>query len=133
MEPHTTRNDTHHAQCAQCYWLATLRHLHRSAISVAWEPRVVKAVAESVRRLATILLLHVRLSLPNVLISKNNFETLVLQNILLHLYGRNESICHVKWVPNHHGMARPRSREQPTRGGPPAWELSVGLTTPSKK
>jgi hypothetical protein len=56
----------------------------------------------------------------------------------------------VKWVPCQHGMARPQvadggdgpriwavaanilksSRGQPTRGGPPAWALGGGLTTP---
>jgi hypothetical protein len=60
---------------------------------------------------------------------------------------------HVKWVPCHHGMARPRvagrgdglqrwrvaanilnsSRGQPTGGGPPAWVLGGGLTAPHHK
>jgi hypothetical protein len=60
---------------------------------------------------------------------------------------------HVRWVPCHHGMAHPqvadggdslqfwkvavnilnKSRGQPTRGGPPAWGLSVGLTNPHRK
>jgi hypothetical protein len=44
----------------------------------------------------------------------------------------------VRWVSCHHGMTRPQvadgedagSREQPTRSGPPASGLGVGLTTP---
>jgi hypothetical protein len=58
-----------------------------------------------------------------------------------------------RWVPCHHGMARPqvadggntlqvwrvaanilnKRRGQPTRGGPRAWGLGVGLTTPRRK
>jgi hypothetical protein len=59
---------------------------------------------------------------------------------------------YVRWVPCHHGMARPQvadggkvsryggqlriysisSRGQPRRVGPPAWELGVVLTTPHR-
>jgi len=58
----------------------------------------------------------------------------------------------VKWVPYHHGTAHPRvadrehalwegnselycisSYGQPARGGPPAWGLGGGLTTPLHK
>jgi hypothetical protein len=54
------------------------------------------------------------------------------------------------YFPCHHGMARPQVADggdglqiwrvaanilnkQPTRGGPPAWGLGVGLTTPHRK
>jgi hypothetical protein len=62
-------------------------------------------------------------------------------------------LYHVRWVTCHHGMARPqvadggeglqiwrvaanilnKQSRQPTRDGPPAWGLSVGLTTPHRK
>jgi hypothetical protein len=56
---------------------------------------------------------------------------------------------YVRWVPCHHGMARPQVADggdalqfwrqaanilnKPTRGGPPAWGLGVGLTTTHRK
>jgi hypothetical protein len=61
--------------------------------------------------------------------------------------------CMVKWVPYHHGMARPQVADggdglqiwraaanilnkqsgKPARGGPTTWLLDVGLTTPQRK
>jgi hypothetical protein len=60
---------------------------------------------------------------------------------------------HVGWVPCHHGMARPqvadrgdalqfwraaanilnKQSRRVDKGGPPAWGLGVGLTTPHRK
>jgi hypothetical protein len=60
---------------------------------------------------------------------------------------------HVRWVPCHHGMARPQvvdggdglqiwrvaanilTKQSRTadKGGPPAWGLGVGLATPHRK
>jgi hypothetical protein len=53
----------------------------------------------------------------------------------------NKEEFHVRWVPCHHGMARPQVADggkssrygQPTRGGPLAWGLGVGPTTPNRK
>jgi hypothetical protein len=59
------------------------------------------------------------------------------------------ALGHVRWVPSHHGLEPPkiadgedslpiwsvaanisiRNREQPKRGGAPAWGLGRGLTT----
>jgi hypothetical protein len=72
---------------------------------------------------------------------------------LTFLITRGIKFNHVRWVPCHHGMARPQvadggndlqiwrvaanilksSSGQPTRGCPPAWGLGVGLTTPHLK
>jgi hypothetical protein len=79
--------------------------------------------------------------------------TLVLLNIRTYTICQLELFLHFRWVPCNHGMARPQvadggdalqygrqlriywisSRGQPTRVGPPAWGLGVGLITPHRK
>jgi hypothetical protein len=77
---------------------------------------------------------------------KGNFRLIISTGPILYLRSRNS---HVRWVPCHHGMARPqvadggdglqiwrvaanilnKQSRKADRGGPPSWGLGVEVTT----